>query len=804
MQRKSLSACAYPAYESGVYMQERTLRVLEFTTIRATLATHALTPSGTEICEALKPHDYFDTMLTAQAETEEACVVLSYYGGHPMASFPDARPWLDLCSKSATLTPKALLEVAAVMRAIRSAKKTLVTERENTPLLTGMASVMGFYQSIEEDITRAILTEDEIADHASPDLYDIRRKKRKASDRVREKLNDMLRSSAYQRCLQEAIVTVRNNRYVLPIKQEYRSQVAGLVHDQSASGATLFIEPMAVVEINNELRQWEAKEKAEIERILQALSASIAPYAEQLKGDFTLLSRLDFTFAKGLMARNQRACAPKMNNEGRIRILRARHPLIDPHAVVPVDIRLGQDFTALIITGPNTGGKTVTIKTVGLLSLMAQAGLHIPADLGTEMSFFEDVYADIGDEQSIEQSLSTFSSHMTNIVSIMASAKPRDLALFDELGAGTDPTEGAALAQSLLTELIARDVRVMATTHYSELKAFALTTEGAENASMEFNVETLRPTFRLSIGVPGKSNAFEISRKLGLPDAIITKAKERLSADTIRFEDVIANAEYHRRIAHKERLLAEEAHAETQRLRNEAELLRSEMEGKRESQLKKAKEDAKRVLETARRESETILSDLKKLRKEGMQAVDRQAQALRKRLDDGLDSLTEELREPTDTVFAPPTTLRIGDVVEIVRLNQNATVLAKPDARGDVRLQAGILNLTSHISQLRLVKEVSPPSQTSVRTQTDQLVRSVPLEIDVRGLALDEALPEVDRYLDEAMMASYREVSVIHGKGTGVLRRGIQAHLKRHPHVKKYRQGVYGEGEEGVTVITLK
>lgn len=785
-------------------MTERTLRVLEFTKMRDRLGALALTPTGAALCAALAPFDDFDDMLTAQNETEEATVILNYVGGNPLSAFPDVSAYLALCDKGATLSPKALLDVAALLRAIRAAKKALVTERDNTPLITQKASFLGFFGHLEEAITNAILSEDEITDRASSELYNIRRNMRRASDRVREKLNSMLHSAAFQKYLQDPIITMRSDRYVLPVKQEYRSQVPGLVHDQSSSGATLFIEPMAVVEINNELKQWEAKEKIEIERILQALSAEIAPYASQLSDNLRLLSELDFAFAKGLLAREMRGVQPKMNNKGEIRLIRARHPLIDPQKVVPSDLWLGKDFRVLIITGPNTGGKTVTLKTVGLLTLMAQAGLHVPADLGTEMSYFESVYADIGDEQSIEQSLSTFSSHMTNIVSIMQSVSARDLALFDELGAGTDPTEGAALAQSILTELLKKNARVMATTHYSELKAFALSTPGVENASVEFNIETLRPTYRLSIGVPGKSNAFEISRKLGLSEDIIKKSRELLSSEAIRFEDVIANAEYHRQIAEKERALAQEAHLETQRLRDAAERLRKEIEDKREQQMKKAREDAKRVMENARRESEAIISELKQMKKQGAVSQDHQVANLRKRMADGLDALSEGLKQKNDATLLPPKDLSVGDIVDIIHIGQRGTVLGKPDPKGEVQLQAGILKLKAHISQLRLVKEEAPKPKTAFKAHTGQMARTVSMEYDVRGMALDEALPEVDRYLDEAVMAGLNEVSIIHGKGTGVLRQGIQQHLKKHMLVKSFRLGIYGEGESGVTVVTLK
>ena len=786
-------------------MKERTLRVLEFTKIRDMLTEKALTPLGAEKCQALVPSTNFQEISEWQEETEEALVVLTYVGGHPMASFSDVRPYLALCDKGATLSPKALLEIATLMRACRTARSALVTERDNTPRLKEKASLLGSFRNLEDDITTAILSEDEIADKASNELANIRRHLRGATERIKERLNSMIRSSAYQKYLQDPILTMRNDRYVLPVKAEYRASVPGLVHDQSASGATLFIEPMAAVEMGNELKQWEAKEKQEIERILAALSAEVAPYAVQLKENLELLAELDFAFAKGLLSRDMSGVTPKMNRDGFINIIRGRHPLIDREKVVPSNLWMGREFTTLIITGPNTGGKTVTLKTVGLFTLMAQAGLHVPADLGTELAVFQQVFADIGDEQSIEQSLSTFSGHMTNIVGIMNEVTADDLVLFDELGAGTDPTEGAALAQTILTALLRKQVRTLATTHYSELKAFALSTPGVENASVEFNVETLRPTYRLSIGVPGKSNAFEISRKLGLSEGLIDEAKKLLSTEDKRFEDVIANAEYHRQVAEKERKLAEQAAAETTKLRDEAEFLRREMEAKREASLRKAKDEARRILENARRESESVMRELKQMKKSAASGPDMQAAALRKRLEDSIDSLSEGLAQKADRVDKPPKTLKVGDEVEILNLKTRGVVLSAPDAKGEVQLQAGIVKLKAHISQLRLVKEEPAKKQkSSFHAETGAMTRTVPMECDVRGMALDEAIPVVDQYLDEAVLASLMEVSIIHGKGTGVLRSGIQQHLRRHPHVKSFRLGVYGEGESGVTVVTLK
>ena len=783
-------------------MTERNLRVLEFLKIRELLAEGALTPAGAERCRALTPYDTLAEAEAAQAETEEAAVVLQYIGGHPMAAFPDIRPALTLCEKGASLSAGMLLNVAETLRASRAARDALITDRENTPRLKALAESLTENRSLERDITDAILSEDEIADRASSELMNIRRHLRGAQDRIKERLNQMIRSAAMQKVLQDPIITVRNDRYVLPVRAEFRALVPGLVHDQSSSGATLFIEPMAAVEMGNELKQWELKEQQEIARILAALSAQVAPQAADLRETVDRLAELDFIFAKGLLSRRFHCVSPKLNREGYLHIIRGRHPLLDPDTAVPITLWLGREFTVLVITGPNTGGKTVTLKTVGLFTLMAQAGLQVPADPGTELAVFEQVFADIGDEQSIEQSLSTFSGHMTNIVNIMHEVTPSDLVLFDELGAGTDPTEGAALAQSILTRLLHIGVRTLATTHYSELKSFALTTKGVENASVEFDVETLRPTYRLSIGVPGKSNAFEISRRLGLPENLIDGAKKLLSSDTIRFEDVIANAEYHRQVAERERQIAQEASRETIRLRDEAEQLRREMEAKREQSLRKSREEARRILEQARRESESILSELKRMKKTAQ--ADGNAADLRRRLEQGIDELAEGLRTEPETDTKPPETVAPGDRVMILTLGTEGTVLAAPNDRGEVQLQAGAMKFKAPLSQLRLKAAAPKKEKTTVKAKTGGLDRSVSMECDVRGMALDEALDTVSRYLDEAMLAGLNEVSIIHGKGTGVLRAGIQQDLRKNRTVKSFRRGLYGEGEDGVTVVTLR
>ena len=783
-------------------MQERNLRVLEYPKILERLASMAMTEPGKAAARALRPSGDINEVRRLQQETEEALSAYAYHGGSPMAYFSDVSEYLQLAKVGSTLSMKALLTIAEGLRAARTARAALVRDREDTPILTGMASRLVALEGVENDISAAIMSEEEIADRASAELHQIRRQIRGANERMRDRLSQMIRSSSFSKYLQDSIITMRGDRYCIPVKAECRANVPGLVHDQSATGATLFIEPMFVVELGNDLKQLRAREQQEIARILQALSDQLAPHAESIFMNIELLTHLDFAFAKGLLAREMRASLPKMNTRGYLKIVRGRHPLIESDKVVPSDLWLGDQFTTLIITGPNTGGKTVTLKTVGLFTLMAQSGLHVPAELGTELSVFGRVYADIGDEQSIEQSLSTFSSHMTNIVEIVSCVRDNDLVLFDELGAGTDPTEGAALAQSILSSLLERKVRTMATTHYSELKAFALSTPGVENASVEFDVESLRPTYRLSIGIPGKSNAFDISRKLGLPERLIDGARALLSKEDIRFEDVIANAEYHRQIAEREREIAEETRRETVKLRDEAERLRREIEQSRDKSLKKAKDEARRVMENARREADGIIRELKAMKKQA-QTPEHEVQRLKKRMEDGIDALSEGLSEKSEANFTPPKSVRPGDSVEIVHLGTKGTVLSPADRNGEVQIQAGIIKMKAHLSQLKLV-EPDKPRQSRVMNRVSAVRPAVPMEVDVRGMSLDEAIAAVDIYLADATLAGLNEVSIIHGKGTGVLRAGIQRHLRTHMNVKKYRDGMYGEGEQGVTVVSLK
>ena len=787
-------------------MTERTLRVLEFTKIREMLAEGALTETGAEKCRALVPFDDLASVEAAQAETEEAAVILRYVGGHPMTAFPDIRPALAVCEKGGSLSAGMLLSVAETLRASRNARDALVTDRENTPILRAKGEGLYTNRNLEKDITDAILSEDEIADRASSELMNIRRHLRGAQDRIKERLNQMIRSAALQKALQDPIITVRNDRYVIPVRAEYRSSVPGLVHDQSSSGATLFIEPMVAVEMGNELKQWELKEQQEIARILAALSAEVAPWAAQLRETVEAMGELDFIFAKGLLSRRLVCVAPKMNREGYLHIIRGRHPLIDPEKVVPSTIWLGKEFTTLVVTGPNTGGKTVTLKTTGLLTLMAQAGLQVPADLGTELAVFEQVFADIGDEQSIEQSLSTFSSHMKRIVTILNSADENSLCLFDELGAGTDPTEGAALAIAILDRLHKRHIRTVATTHYSELKIYAIREDHVMNASCEFDVETLRPTYRLLIGMPGKSNAFAISRKLGLPEEVISDAANRLDKKDEDLEDVLSKLE-------QNRILLEQEQETVSKYRKEAEELKASFEIKQ----KKLQEMRDRSIKAAQEEAREFLQDAKKLADEAIRLYQKsggnvsiqEMEEMRKKLREKLnDTRLEEKKEeiPQNHNHYKPSDFHLGDDVKILSMDLEGTVSSIPDAKGNLYVQCGIMRMQTNINDVLLPEKTAKNNKkaTSAFTGAMQRSASISTELNLLGLTVDDALAKLDKYLDDASLAHLSKVRIVHGKGTGALRSAVQSHLKKSPYVRSYRLAEYGEGDAGVTIAELK
>lgn len=787
--------------QSTQNMQERVLKTLEYDKIRGELKLRASCCISRELAEAIMPSSDFDEVQRQLMLTGEAETLVYRTGQSPVDDFPDMRQCLKRIHAALFVSPGELLGIAKCLRAARVARELLTKENEGS-LLYNLASFLTAHRSVEEEISRCIISEDEIFDGASPALSRIRRAMRAANERVRERLNAMIRSATYQKYLQEPIITIRNGRFVIPVKQEYRQQVPGLVHDQSDSGATLFIEPTAVVELGNEYKKLLAEESEEVERILTELTAMVEPYADEIYEDLSVLGEIDLVFAKARLSREMSCVCPKLNRTGYIRIVRGRHPLIPRERVVPIDIWLGREYRSLIITGPNTGGKTVTLKLVGLLSLMAQSGMFIPAAEGSECAVFDEIFADIGDEQSIEQSLSTFSSHMKNIVEILKGADERSLVLLDELGAGTDPIEGAALAMSILTELHARGTVSVCTTHYSEIKAFALTREGMENASMEFDVDKLCPTYRLFIGIPGKSNAFEISRRLGLPAHIIDSARNFLKGEDVKFEDIISSAQSQHRLAEEERALAQEARAELDRLRAEAERERKKLEDERAKQQAKAREEARRVVADAKREMEKLIVQIRAMKGIDRSAADRVIQQARDQVRAEENALSEPLALKKDDAGVPPKAVKPGDSVRIVSLDQKATVLSPADAKGDVQVQAGILKLSVKLSDLRRIEDEQPKQGKSKITAA--MDRRVGLELDIRGMLVDEALAVVDRYLDDAFLSGLSEVNIIHGKGTGALRTGVQDYLRRHSRVKSFRIGNYGEGDAGVTVVTLK
>lgn len=784
-------------------MEKRVLKTLEYDKILAMLKERASCCISRELVDTMEPSGDFDTVERELKLTAEAETLFYKTGRSPVDDFPDMRHCLERMHAALFLSTGELLGIASCLKAARIAKDILAKEVGEESYLYNLAGLLITHRSAEEEINRCIINEDEIFDGASPALARIRRAMRLANEKVREKLNSMIRSIAYQKYLQEPIITIRNGRFVIPVKQEYRQQVPGLIHDQSSSGATLFIEPSAVVELGNEYKKLLAEEADEIERILTELTAMLAPYADEIREDLNIMGQIDLVFAKAKLSRELNAVMPRLNRNNYVRIVCGRHPLIPADRVVPIDIWIGKDYRSLIITGPNTGGKTVTLKIVGLFALMVQSGIFVPANEGSEFSVFEHIYADIGDEQSIEQSLSTFSSHMKNIVGILDKADENSLVLLDELGAGTDPIEGAALAMSILEELNDRHCICVSTTHYSEIKAFAMTHEGMENASMEFDIDRLCPTYRLYIGIPGKSNAFEISSRLGLPSSIIDKAKSFLKGEDVRFEDIISSAQSQHRIAEEERKMAEEARAELEKLRADAERERKKLDEDRNRLQAKAKEDAKRIVADTKREMEKLIVEIRSIKDIDRSAADRAIQAARDTLRATETAVNEKEAIKKEDNTKPPKTVRAGDTVNIVTLDQKATVLSAPDSKGEVMVQAGVMKLNVKLKDIRLIEEKKAAAPTSGKVGLGA-GKQVGLELDVRGMLVDEANIIVDRYLDDAYNAGLSEVNIIHGKGTGALRTGIQAFLKRHPLVKGYRMGSYGEGDAGVTVVTLK
>ncbi len=787
-------------------MDERTLRVLEYNKIIEMLAGFTQSENGRELALQLKPISDKNQIIEWQQETSEAESIIAAEGSGFISPFPDVRQAIRKARIGSILSPGELLNIAQVLFLISSVKTRMNEHKSKAELrlIPSMTESLKTQRILLDRIRGCIETEETLYDHASPELSNIRRLISRANARIREKLNGYLHSHQMQKYLQEPIVTMRNDRYVLPVKQENRSKVPGIVHDQSSSGATLFIEPMSVVEANNEIRQLLIKEQEEIERILAELTDQVEGVSDDILSALAILERLDFIFAKGAFSLSIRGVRPQIVDDLSLSIRNGRHPLIDPKQVVPISLVLGREFTTLVITGPNTGGKTVTLKTAGLFVLMNQSGLHLPADYGTKMGIFQNVFADIGDEQSIEQSLSTFSSHMTNIVQILDRVGPDDLVLFDELGAGTDPTEGAALAMSILDHLYSARIRTMATTHYSELKLYAISREGIENASVEFDVVTLRPTFRLLIGVPGKSNAFEISKRLGLNEQLIEGAGKYLSQESVRFEDVMGNIERNRIAAEQERsqTKAELAEAENLRLKYENKL--SELELQKSKYLNRAREEARSIVRGAKAEIEQIIKNLHMLAHESeMKERNRAIEESRKKLREALSKHEERQTKPSQSLRKPLKNLQLGQTVYVTSLDQKGQVLTTPDQDGNVQVQVGIMKVNVHLSDLRRVDEQTKTNIKSGRKVKPRVI-SVSSELDLRGQNAEEALIETDLYLDNAFLAGLNEVTIIHGKGTGILRSSIHQLLRKHPHVASFRLGKYGEGESGVTVVEIK
>lgn len=791
-------------------MNQKALKVLEYDKIIQLLAEQATSDAGKKRCLELVPMTDKQLITDAQAQTADALSRIYRKGSISFGGLKDPGFQMKRLEIGGCLNAAELLSICTLLEITRRAKAYSRENRDDLPadsldvLFAGLEPLT----PLLEEIRRCILAEDEISDDASPALHSVRRTIRNINDKIHGAMNNLLNSSTTRSYLQDAVITMRNGRYCLPVKAEYKGQVPGMIHDQSSTGSTLFIEPMSVVKLNNDLKEAFLKEQEAIEAVLAELSNLTAQYATYLLDNYRILADLDFIFAKANLAKIQNGMAPIFNTEGRIRIRQGRHPLLDPKKVVPIDVHLGDTFHLLIITGPNTGGKTVSLKTVGLFTLMGQAGLHIPAKDRSELAIFDDVYADIGDEQSIEQSLSTFSSHMTNIVSILKHATPQSLVLFDELCAGTDPDEGAALAISILDRLRQDGIRTMATTHYSEIKLYALSTTGVENACCEFSVQTLSPTYRLLIGIPGKSNAFAISSKIGLPTDLIEDAKTRITKENENFEDVIADLE-------QSRLTIEKEQAEINRYKEEAASLKKQLEEKQE-RLNRSRD---RVLQEANQQAAAILKEAKDLADETIRnfhkygkthmdasAMEKDREKIRKKMAKAQSKSSIQKKEQIN--HNVPKKLRLGDSVKILSMNLKGTVHTLPDAKGNLFVQAGILRYQTNIRDLILVNDDATPAVHNTKTGAGKLKMSKSLsvspEINLIGKTVDEALMELDKYLDDAYLAHLKSVRIVHGKGTGALRKAVQGHLKRQKYVKAFHLGEFGEGDAGVTIAEFE
>lgn len=792
-------------------MNEKTLRTLEYNKIINKLETLAATRYGKELCNNLTPQTDIGTIKKLQRETSDALSRLIRKGSVSFGGIHDIRPSMKRLKIGSSLNAIELLSISSNLDATLRIKayggySGKDNDEQPEDSLTEFFADLEPLTPLNNEIKRCIVSEDEIADDASPGLKNIRRSIRVANDKIHSQLSSILNSS--RSMLQENIITMRNNRYCLPVRSEYKNQFPGMVHDQSATGSTFFIEPMSIVKLNNELMELAIKEQEEIEKILASLSNMAAEYIEELEYNFLTLAKLDFIFARANLSKLMKASEPVFNEDGYINLKKARHPLIVPDKVVPIDILLGKDFTMLIITGPNTGGKTVTLKTVGLLTLMGQAGLHIPAFDGSELTIFTEVFADIGDEQSIEQSLSTFSSHMTNIVNILENVGSNSLVLFDELGAGTDPTEGAALAMSILSHLHKRKIRTIATTHYSELKVYALSNEGISNASCEFDVETLRPTYRLLIGIPGKSNAFAISSKLGLPDYIIKDAQELIGKQDRSLEKLISDLDESRVIIEKERDEIAKYKAEIEKLKKNLAKKNESIDKSRERILKEAKEEAADILRKAKEVADDSIKKYNKWLQEGgdIKEMEKERGLLREHLKDKETSFTKNQAKKRAKVDVK--SLRQGDMVFVIPMGLKGTVSTLPNAKGDFFVQMGILRSQVNIKDIELVDEEVIKAPDLIRTQSGKIKMSktatIHPEINLIGKTVDEAISLLDKYLDDAYLAHLPKVTVIHGRGTGALKNAVHNYLKRCKHVKSYRSGEFSEGGMGVTIAEFK
>ncbi len=793
-------------------MNQKVLNTLEYHKILQLLTEKADSDPGKKLCRELVPSTNLNEIRNAQRETKDALSRLFRVGSTSFGSNRDLGFSIKSLEIGSALSAPELLKIAALLSNVGRVKSYGKKEREDTPddCLDGYFEQLTPLTQLANEINRCILSEEEMADDASPKLKSIRRNRQLTNEKIHSQLNSMV-NGAYRTYLQDAVITMRDNRYCIPVKAEYKGQVNGMIHDQSATGSTFFIEPAAIVNLNNQLKELELQEQEEIEAILADLSAQAADHTEELFRNQHIMTQLDFIFAKAKLALDQNATEPLFNRKRYVNIRKGRHPLLDKKKVVPIDIHLGRDFDLLVITGPNTGGKTVSLKTVGLFVLMGQSGLHIPALDRSELSVFTEVYADIGDEQSIEQSLSTFSSHMTSIVHILEHADENSLCLFDELGAGTDPTEGAALAIAILNHLHDRGIRTMATTHYSELKIYALSTSFVENACCEFNVETLRPTYKLLIGIPGKSNAFAISSKLGLPDAIIEAAREQIGKEEESFEDVISDLEQSRVTIEKERQEIAEYKERIRTLQEQLQNKNEKIDQAKDRILREANEKARSILQEAKDVADEAIRDFNRVNSgTDIRELEQKRQKIRSKINEKNDrlSLTGKDKKQGKQNGVDPGKLKKGDYVKILSMGLKGTVSSLPDAKGNLFVQCGIMRTQTNIKDLAYAQEqtVTTPSPKSTGSGKLKMSKTMTIstEINLLGKTVDEALPELDKYLDDAYLAHLPNVRVVHGKGTGALRNAVHNHLKRLKYVKEYRLGEYGEGDAGVTIVTFK